>query len=223
MFSEKFLEDTFDLIIDFKDTNFEKKYVKFPLWLCFYDFYNYKKHHNLLDYLQNKYEKNLNKEKSKFATLVSKHDREGQRTQIINELEKYGQIYYGGLFKNNIGYLVDNKNSFISDSVYNVCPENSSSEGYCTEKIFQAFEGGTIPIYWGYDQPEKNIINSNKYCFCNLEENLKMNQQIRDVIFNKDKYVKGPLFTNKAPVFITKYYNDLIISLKKIIDKVLTQ
>ena len=38
MFSDEFLQDTFDLIIDFKETNIEKKYIKFPLWLCFYWF-----------------------------------------------------------------------------------------------------------------------------------------------------------------------------------------
>ena len=59
--------------------------------------------------------------------MVSRHDREGQRSQITNELKKYGKIYYGGQFKNNIGYNVENKNSFLSDSTYNVCPENSSS------------------------------------------------------------------------------------------------
>jgi hypothetical protein len=50
-----------------------------------------------------------------------------------------------------------------------------------------------------------------------------MKQQIRDVVIYKDKYIKGPLFTNRAPEFISKYYNDLIISLKKFIDNALIQ
>lgn len=32
---------------------------------------------------------------------------------------------------------------------------------YFTEKIFQALEGGTIPIYWAIDFPEPEIINKN--------------------------------------------------------------
>ena len=42
-------------------------------------------------------------------------------------------------------------------------------EGYFTEKIFQAFEGGTIPLYWSIGFPEPDIINKNKYCFCDVK------------------------------------------------------
>ena len=222
MFNEDFLQNTFDLIIDFKDTDIENKYVKFPLWLCFYSYYNYTKENNLLNYLQTQYNKNINKQKNKFATLVSRHDREGQRDKISNELQQYGKIYYGGPFKNNIGYNIDNKIDFLSDSIYNICPENSSAKGYCTEKIFQAFEGGTIPIYWGNDLPEKNIINVNKYCFCNIDNNIKLKKQIEDVVLNIPEYSSGSLFTEQAPIYISKYYTDLTLNLKRIINEFTT-
>ena len=73
------------------------------------------------------------------------------------------------------------KINYIKHSLFNICPENSSSEGYTTEKIFQAFEAGTIPLYWGYDLPEKDILNKNKYCFCNVEDINTLKQQIEDL------------------------------------------
>jgi hypothetical protein len=41
------------------------------------------------------------------------------------------------------------KKSFLSSYRFNICFENSSSPGYSTEKIIQAFSAKTIPIYWG--------------------------------------------------------------------------
>ena len=89
-------------------------------------------------------------------------------------------------------------------------------EGYITEKIFQALEAGTIPLYWGYDLPEKDIINNNKYCFCYINNNLE--QQIKDVILNKNKYIEGNIFNDNAKNIIEIYYNDLIENIKKYLD-----
>ena len=47
------------------------------------------------------------------------------------------------------------KIQFISKFKFNVAFENSSVNGYCTEKITDAFIARTIPIYWG----DKQITN----------------------------------------------------------------
>ena len=86
--------------------------------------------------------------------MVCRHDRGGQRTAIYNELSKYGKIKSPGAFKKitqSIGPSKKEKIDYISQSIYNICPENSSYEGYHTEKIFQALEAGTIPLYWAID------------------------------------------------------------------------
>ena len=218
--NDKLLLNTFDLIVGFKHTNLEKKQIRFPLWLLYYNFYNYKYENNLIDYIETKYKENKQKNnKIMFASLVSHHDREGQRTKIYNEIvnNKYGIVMCPSNLKkntNSIGNTTEDKVNYISKSVYNICPENSTFEGYFTEKIIQAFEGGTIPFYWAIDLPEKGLINENKYCFCDIDNPIKLKENIKNAIENPNYYLEGNVFTDTAPDIISNYYNTLINNIK---------
>ena len=218
--NEKLLLDTFDLVVGFKYTNLEKKQIRFPLWLMYYKFYNYKPEHNIIDYIETKYKKNINKEyKTVFTTLIARHDRGGQRTKIYNEIvnNNYGIVMCPSNLKkntNSIGSTTEDKVNYISKSVYNICPENSTFEGYFTEKIIQAFEGGTIPFYWAIDLPEKGLINENKYCFCDIDNPIKLKENIKNAIDNPNYYLEGNVFTDTAPDIISNYYNTLINNIK---------
>lgn len=210
------LKDTFDLIVGFKYTN-QDKILRFPLWLIYYDYYNFEKEDNIISYIEKKYVENVNKEKEYFSTIVCRHDRGGQRTKIMNELNNYGKTLCGGSFNNTIkiGNTLSDKLNFISKGVYHICPENSIFEGYTTEKIFHAFESGCIPLYWGHNLPEDDIINENKYCFCNLDNQELLEEQIKDLIINKEKYTCGKIFKENANNVIAKYYKDLEMNIKK--------
>ena len=218
--NEKLLLDTFDLVVGFKYTNLEKKQIRFPLWLMYYKFYNYTPEYNLIDYIETKYKKNIKKEyKTVFTTLIARHDRGGQRTKIYNEIvnNNYGIVMCPSNLKKNtnaIGNTTEDKINYISKSVYNICPENSSFEGYFTEKIIQAFEGGTIPFYWAIDLPEKGLINENKYCFCDIDNPIKLKENIKNAIENPNYYLEGNVFTDNAPDIISNYYNTLINNIK---------
>jgi hypothetical protein len=235
--NEQLLINTFDLIVGFKNTNLDKKHIRFPLWLLYYKFYNYIPEYNLINYIENKYKINNKKTKTLFATLVARHDREGQRSKICNEIDRYIQInsttdntttnftnckiMYPGLFRNNISHTIgsspEDKINYISQSLYNICPENSSFEGYFTEKIFQAFEAGTIPLYWAIDLPEKNLINENKYCFCNVNNSNESNtlqEQINKSLTYPEYYLEGNIFTEEASIILSNYYNTLILNIK---------
>ena len=242
--NDNLLERTFDLIVGFKYTNLDKKLLRFPLWLMYYDYYtteinntdnteinntdntdNTYNTNNIITYIESKYKENIKKNKTIFASLIARHDREGQRTKICNALSKYektykntnGKIMYSGEFRNNtnrIGLSCKDKISYISQCIYNICPENSVYEGYFTEKIFQAFEGGTIPIYWASDLPEKDIINENKYCFCNINNEKKMEVSIENVMMYPDTYLEGNIFKENAGHIIQGYYNDLRDNIK---------
>ena len=231
--NEQLLLDTFDLIVGFKETNIEKKQIRFPLWLMYYKFYNYTLKHNLINYIETKYKENKAKKKTLFTTLVARHDRGGQRTKICNEIETYinnttitntnntnYKIIYPGLFRNNIGLdnnigsTSEDKINYISQGIYNICPENSVFEGYFTEKIFQAFEAGTIPLYWAIDLPEKGLFNQNKYCFCNVNNPTELKAQINKAITQPEYYLEGNIFTEEAPSLLNNYYNTLISNIK---------
>ena len=225
--SDKLLYNTFDIILSFKNSIPERNQIRFPLWLIYYNFYDCDNNtnstanaNNLLGYLQESYNKNIKKQKSMLATLVASHDANGIRNIIANNMEKHGKVWYGGRYRNNVGNIgntVPDKINFISNSVFNICPENSIAEGYCTEKIIHALEAGTIPIYWGAENPEKNIINKNKYCFCNIINQNILNSQIHDVVTNKNKYIEGDLFTKDAHIHLKKIYDDLKTTVEKIL------
>jgi len=208
---DQLLYETFDLVVGFKSSN---GHVRFPLWLIYYPYYNYKADDNVLKYVQNEYDRNMQTDKTIFATHVARHDRNGLRSLICDEVQKYGNIMYPGAFRNNtnrIGLSSKDKIDYISHSTFNICPENSGFEGYCTEKIFQAFEGGTIPLYWGVDSPEPGIIHMNKYCFCRGVDTIK------HAITHPDEYTKGALFTNDAPKIVSDLYQNLIEHIRVLI------
>ena len=211
--NDKLLSETFNLIVGFKNTDLSKKQIRFPLCLIYYNYYNYNENDNVLTYIQNKYNENIKKQKDIFGSIIARHDRGGQRTLIYNELSKYGTIKSPGIFKNNeplIGKKLIDKMNYISRGVYNICPENSIYEGYFTEKVFQAFEGGTIPLYWAIDFPEVDIINKNKYCFCNINNKEELEKSIYNVTNNPNQYIEGELFTKNAGEKIKQFYSTLL-------------
>jgi len=193
--NDNLLHDTFDIILGFRNTN---GHIRFPLWLLYYPYYKYEANNNILKHIQERYNENTNKPKTMFATCVARHDMGGLRAKLCDAISAHGDVIYPSKFRNNvtmIGNTIEDKIDFISRSVCNVCPENSAYEGYCTEKIFQAFEAGTIPIYWGIDIPECGLINKDKYCFA------------PDIWTPVNIY--GPIFTDDGPNIIQGYYDTL--------------
>ena len=71
--------------------------------------------------------------------VVSNPEASGERERMYKALCRLGQVDSGGRYRNNVGGPVKDKVAF----------ENSSTPGYVTEKLLQAFSGETIPIYWG--------------------------------------------------------------------------
>jgi hypothetical protein len=183
----------------------------------YYRYYNYSENDNILKYIQNSYNQNVEK-KSFFGSVVARHDRGGQRTVIYDELAKYGEIKSPGIYRKNttqIGCSNEDKIKYISQGTYNICPENSTYEGYFTEKIFQAFEAGTVPLYWAIDLPEVDIINKNKYCFCDVSIREGVEKSIRDAVECPEKFIKGNLFTENAGHHVSTFYSTLLDNMRK--------
>jgi hypothetical protein len=68
----------------------------------------------------------------------------------------------------------DSKRDYLFHKKFNICPENVDASGYVTEKLFDAFAAGTIPIYLGDDNnPEPKVINRNEVIFFGI-----LNQEI---------------------------------------------
>lgn len=84
-----------------------------------------------------------------------------------NEFEFYGSGWEQSGFKNYRG-RVEDKTKAMKQYRFCICYENMKNvRGYITEKIFDCFEAGCIPIYWGASNI-KDYIPAN--CFIEREK-----------------------------------------------------
>ena len=100
-----------------------------------------------------KIRRNVYKRKTRkkfWAALISNFQFiDGFRIKFINELNKYKIIDMGGANKNNVGGKIRNKIKFLSSYKFSITMENTEGQGYISEKIFDSFMAGKIPIYYG--------------------------------------------------------------------------
>ena len=92
------------------------------------------------------------------------------RAPIYNLLKNVIDIKCAGRWNNNTDELksvyADDKTRYVHEFMFNICPENCNGSGYVTEKIFDAFRAGSIPIYYGSDNnPEPGVINPSAVLF----------------------------------------------------------
>ncbi len=87
-----------------------------------------------------------------------------QRLAIIDAMESYRPLAYGGPYRNNTGGPVDEKIPFIAGYKFNLALENSVVDGYVTEKIVEPLAAGTVPIYWG-SEAVKSDFNPESFIF----------------------------------------------------------
>ncbi|WP_334082906.1 glycosyltransferase family 10 domain-containing protein [Helicobacter typhlonius] len=133
-----------DYAIGFDYMQFEDRYLRYPFYL------HYKE---AMEKARNKHlhiTPQTLENKKRFCTfVVSNGKADSIRSQFFDKLMQYKHIDSGGKYKNNIGAPVADKLAFLSEGKFNIAFENSSANGYTTEKLIEAFAAGTIPLYWG--------------------------------------------------------------------------
>ncbi|MDO6995007.1 glycosyltransferase family 10, partial [Brachyspira innocens] len=176
-YSDNCINDV-DLSISFDrlDENKYNNYVRFPLWIS----YNFPGILDNKNYTKDDIKKvidNINSTKSKknkFASLVASHDATNIRTQMYNKISKIDNISCPGTLFHNDDTLKqnfdDDKIEYLKDFKFNICPENTISDGYITEKLFDAFKAGCIPIYNGDENIELDLVNKNALLFFKKDE-----------------------------------------------------
>ena len=153
-------------------------------------------------------------EKKKFCLFVSANSLNSNKQKVCNLLAKIGTIEYITQYKN---YLGDKENvhgyhmmKFFNQYKFIICFENSKTNGYITEKIFNVFHARSIPIYDGAPDID-NYINKNAYIkFDDLTFNkvrlLNSSKQLYEGIMNKYKINKNHKIREMNYL---KYYVDL--------------
>jgi hypothetical protein len=84
------------------------------------------------------------------------------RIEVAQKLNEYRPVHgYGKVFGN---YFSSCKVDLMENYRYNICFENSITEGYVTEKLLEAKVAGCVPIYFGDDSASRDF---NEKCYIN--------------------------------------------------------
>jgi alpha(1,3/1,4) fucosyltransferase len=132
-----------DYAIGFNYLPGNDRYIRFPLYYLYTQDYMLAKNKHLIS------DKEIDRKVLFCNFIYSNPSANPNRVQFFELLSKYKPIDSGGKVQNNLGYRVDDKLQFQKNYKFSIAFENSTTEGYTTEKIIQAFAAQTIPIYWG--------------------------------------------------------------------------
>ena len=154
-------------------------------------------------------------EKSRECVLINKHDPAGTRELVYNGVKDILDVKLAGQWRNNTRELWDDfgndKEAYLRTFKFNICAENNNTKDYVTEKIFDAFIAGCIPLYYGaLNDPEPGLINREAVIFWNKEGNNTENREkIRELKQNESFYrefISHPkLFPAAADYVIDRY------------------
>ena len=218
--------DTVDLSMGF-DPHEAENYIRYPLWLLYFFPTDSSR-----DAIQ-KILKNFNRtyKKSKFCTLIARHDKNGIRTRIYNSISEISHVDSSGKLLHNDDTLRsiynNDKNIYLQQYKFNICPENSINDGYVTEKIFQSLYSGCIPIYNGWSRdPEPGIINPNIIMWYDEsdEENNKYTMNEVRRLHENDKlyrsFIEQPFFCDTAVDKIYNFNTQLNLKMQGLLQKI---
>ncbi len=122
----------------------------------------------------------------------------------------FGLKNMSSLKRNSSNYL---KSSRINQSKFIYCPENTNFPGYVTEKIFEAYACGAIPIWRGVDSEgflnKKSYINLNDYT--SIEDLSSIFNKLSTNLDYYNTFFCEPLLKKAPDVnFVLKFINDRI-------------
>lgn len=158
------------------DEDKHENYIRHPFWISSH--FGFFLDDNITkDNIQARVDEinNANYDKSKFASLIARHDKSKLRGEMFNRLSTIDFINAPGKFLHNDESLKlkhnNDKHEYLKKFKFNICPENAIYDGggYITEKIFDAMQAGCIPIYAGDKNLEEGIINKEAVLYWNTE------------------------------------------------------
>lgn len=173
-----------DYALAYDYIEFGDRYLRFPFFL------NRPEIENVRKTIERKpIDTSLKKDFCSF--VVSNEWGDDYRIRLFYELSKYKKVDSGGRSLNNIGSPIgmglDKKFEFDLSHKFSFALENAQNPGYTTEKIFDAFAAGCIPIYWG-DPTIENEFNPKAFINCNdltVEEAI---EKIKEIDQNDELY-----------------------------------
>lgn len=204
------------------------QYLRIPFWMTWGVFSPTETYESIKSKIKQMDAFNNHSYNRLFAAFLSRHDDYGRKL-FFDQMSKIGIVHCDGkLFHNNNdlkSLYNDNKLEYLRHYRFNLCPENSNTAGYCTEKLLEAIQAGCIPIYWGADNnPEPDVFNQDAIIFFEMgKENDEAVRRIQELNSDAKKYMDfacQPRFVEGAADVIWGYYEQLENKLREIINNV---
>lgn len=198
----------------------EPNHLRLPLYVLLFD-----GNKNLANFLQQKTAAAIDelvKEKTGFCSFVVSSKDTESRIDFFHHLSAYKKVDSGGSVLNNVGGRVPDKLAFIRMYKFNIAFENATYPGYVTEKLVEAKEANTVPVYWGNpriaeEMNPKSFINYHDYNSTKALLNRVIEVDNNEALYKE--YLREPLFYNNQP---NEYFDDgrFVDFFKKIVAEV---
>jgi hypothetical protein len=165
--------------------------------------------------LQRDYEREY--DERDFCSFVVSNPNQRMRNNMFELLNEYKTVDSGGPHLNNIGHILPrdkllHKLNFLECYRFNICFENGSYPGYVTEKLFNALQIKTMPIYWGSPTVGRDFNTKafiNVFNFICLQEVVKYIAHLNSPAGKKQylDIIEQPAFNNNIPNEFTDMNN----------------
>lgn len=210
--------DYVGLSLGFAQRN-EANYLRLPLWILwiFDPVIDKDKIAERVDYI------NRSRNTGKYeCSVIARHDKWNMRAPIYEALKNKINILCAGQWNHNTNLLwdeyKDDKIKFLNHCKFNICAENEDTPNYVTEKLFEAFLGGCVPIYaGGASDPEPGIVNPEALLLWkrgNKENNEAIVKKVCELNTNETLYAEFLSRTKLLPSTVDYVY-DTFLKLKE--------
>lgn len=215
--------DYMDLAMGFGDLN-NSKYLRFPFWILT-TFQPTDSEQEIINRI-----KDINCrtfQKTRDCVLICSHDPKGTRKMIFDGVKDVLKISSAGRWRNNTRELWEEYNNdkleYMTNFRFNICAENDNTENYVTEKIFDAFLTGCIPIYYGSNNnPEPGLINKDAVIFWKKGGNNANNLSLIKSLNSNQKlytdFISQPKLSMEACEYVINRFRLLKERIKAIIE-----
>lgn len=220
------LDDHPDISLGFEYLQ-QQNYLRFPLWIL-YMIKPSSTYEDVVEFCK-KFNSVADHKRPFFASLIARHDMTGLRGKMLDQISSVDFVHAAGPYRNNSTVLKedfnDDKHAFLQQCIFNICPENSNTTGYVTEKLFQAMAAGCIPVYWGSDNhPEPEIINQDAIVFWKEGNDQQETLEKIHYLYHNTKacrdFIRQPKLLPQAPERIYQFLIDFEQALKECISQI---
>ena len=186
----------FDYSLSFDLDTYHDRNIYLPLWLLRTESYAIpNSDYEVIETSSLTSSKVLSTNSNKVCYIGNNHV--PNRIEAIGILKEYGfEVDTFGSQSNPI----HSKHQTLQNYRYTLCFENSYYPGYITEKLFDTFSAGTIPIYWGFS----SHLPLNPHSFYTCQPNISLQESIS----NLREWDREYIYDNSLPPIFKKDYLD---------------